>query len=146
MSDSKIPRERILFEGVDLDIQPGGDPVVKELRVPGSCFLGFRQFAAPRWPASPLYRLAFDSPQAAEGVKLPVRLAIRRKQPRASKAEAEPVTEFEILRGSQVDAVGNRLRDNTIVLTLQTLAAEEGSHWQDSGQLDLLDKLLAAGR
>jgi hypothetical protein len=131
---------------VDLDMQPGGDPVVKELRVPGSCFLGFRQFAAARWPATPLYRLAFDKPQDADGVKLPVKLEIRRKQPRANKAEAEPITEFEIVRGSQVDAAGNRLRGDPIVLTLQTLAGEEGSHWQDSGQLDLLDKLLAVGR
>jgi hypothetical protein len=146
MSDGRIPRERVLFEGVDLDAAPGSDPVVKELRVPGSCFLGFRQFAAPRWPATPLYRLAFASADAAGGVTPPVSLAIRRKLPRARKDDPDPVAEFEIVRGSQVDAAGVRLAREPIVLSLQTLAAEEGSHWQDSGQLELLDKVLPAAR
>ena len=125
--------------------EASGTPETEESERPltfsGRSFLGFKQFAAERWPASPLYRLEFASAEAAAGVALPLTFTLRRRLTRDPDGDA---MEFEIDETSVKDARGAPLRPGTLVRSLQTLPGEEGSHWLDAGQLATLDAILAA--
>jgi hypothetical protein len=138
-NDQRIQKDRIVFRDADL---PAGDGAVAEKSLPfsGRSFLGFKQFAAERWPASPLYRLEFASADAARGIPLPLQLLLRRQE------GDDETASFEIDPQAIENARGDPVKAGSVVMRLQTLRAEEGSHWLDSGQLETLDAILDAER
>jgi hypothetical protein len=140
-SDRRIRADRVLFSNLDLDAE--GDPgsvAEQPLSFSGRSFLGFKQFRAERWPASPLYCLEFPTADAARGLTLPLRLTLRRSPP--DNAQDDAAALFEIDDQVQ-DAAGNPVK-NPVKLRLQTLPGEGGSFWLDTGQLDTLDAILDA--
>jgi len=147
-SDRRIRASRVLFR----DLSTGNpaeaaagmaetEEAERPLTFSGRSFLGFKQFGAERWPASPLYRIEFANADAAAGVALPLTFTLRRRLTRDPDGDA---MEFEIDETSVVDARGAPLRPGTLVRSLQTLPGDEGSHWLDAGQLATLDAILAA--
>jgi len=138
-SNGRIRPEEVYFGEVDLDVDDDGGEECA-VTFPGNCFIGFRQFAAQRWPATRLYRLAFGQGVATQGIAMPVTVRLRREQ----SSGADVPLKFKIVEGSVVDREGKALRRGTIVLSLQTTAGDDGSHWLDSGQLETLDSMLAA--
>jgi hypothetical protein len=146
-SDRRIRADRVLFRDLstaiatDPDAQGETEESERPLTFSGRSFLGFKQFAAERWPASPLYRIEFASAEAAAGVALPLTFTLRRKLTRDPDGDA---MEFEIDETSVRDARDNPQRPGTLIRSLQTLPGDEGSHWLDAGQLATLDAILAA--
>ena len=146
-SDRRIRADRVLFRDLSTAIatEPDAQGETEESERPltfsGRSFLGFKQFAAERWPASPLYRIEFASAEAAAGVALPLTFTLRRKLTRDPDGDA---MEFEIDETSVRDARDNPQRPGTLIRSLQTLPGDEGSHWLDAGQLATLDAILAA--
>ncbi|MCK8785923.1 virulence factor SrfB [Roseomonas sp. NAR14] len=142
-NDGRIRADRVLFSGLDLDSEEGGGEMAERtLPFSGRCFLGFKQFRAERWPASPLYRIEFASPEAAQGIALPLQVTLRRSSGRAP--DGGEATDFEIDESRVFDARGNRLAERTVRRRLQTLRSEDGSYWLDTGQLATLDAVLGA--
>ena len=146
-SDRRIRADRVLFRDLstampaDPDAQGETEESERPLTFSGRSFLGFKQFAAERWPASPLYRIEFANAEAAAGVSLPLSFTLRRKLTRDPDGDA---MEFDIDETSVMDARGSPLRPGTLLRSLQTLPGDEGSHWLDAGQLATLDAILAA--
>ncbi len=138
-SNGRIRPEEVYFGKVDLDTDDDGGEE-RAVTFPGNCFIGFRQFAAERWPATRLYRLAFGQGVATQGIAMPVTVRLRREQ----TSGADVPLKFKIVEGSVMDREGKPLRRGTIVLSLQTTPGDEGNHWLDSGQLDTLDAMLGA--
>ncbi len=140
-ADGRIRGSEVCFGQVDLD-QDADEATEATITFPGSCFIGFRQFAAERWPATRLYRLAFGTGVPTQGIAPPITVRLRREQKADVALAGEAQPKFRIVEGSVVDRDGKQLRRGTIVLSLQTLPGDEGSHWLDSGQLETLDKML----
>jgi hypothetical protein len=146
-SDRRILADRVLFRDLstamptDPDAMGETEESEQPLTFSGRSFLGFKQFAAERWPSSQLYRIEFASADSAAGVALPLTFTLRRKLTRDPDGDA---MEFEIDENSVVDARGNPQRKGTLVRSLQTLPGDEGSHWLDAGQLATLDAILGA--
>jgi len=140
-NDQRIRGDRVLFSNLDLDkdADPGA-MAERPLPFSGRSFLGFKQFRAERWPASPLYRLEFSSADAARALRLPLKLTLRRSQP-DEDADSAALFEIDTLI---LDAQNNPLAADTVRLRLQTLRGEDGSYWIDTGQLDTLDTMLSA--
>jgi hypothetical protein len=140
--DRRILTDRILFRDLDLvggaDVETADEVAERPLTLSARSFLGFKQFAAERWPASALYRLELAA-DAAAGVALPVNFTLRRQLIRDENGE---VVEFQIDEQSVSDAVGRHLRPGSVAMNLQTMPTKEGNHWLDSGQLQTLDSLL----
>ncbi|MGX9964295.1 virulence factor SrfB [Roseomonas sp. F4] len=142
-SNGRIRPEEVFFRKVDLDSDVEVDEE-QSVTFPGNCFLGFRQFAAERWPATRLYRLAFGPGVTTQGISMPVTVRLRRDQ-KADPRGGDSGLKFKIVEGSVMDRDGKPLRRGTIVLSLQTTPGDEGSHWLDSGQLETLDAMLGMG-
>lgn len=142
-TNGRIRASEVCFGQVDLD-QEAAEAAEATITFPGNCFIGFRQFAAERWPATRLYRLAFGAGVPTQGIAMPITVRLRREQKADAATGAEAPLKFRIVEGSVVDREGKQLRRGTIVLGLQTLPGDEGSHWLDSGQLETLDAMLAA--
>jgi hypothetical protein len=140
-SNGRIRQEEVCFSNLDLDAE-AADQKEMEITFPGTCFLGFRQFAAERWPATRLYRLGFAPGVPTQGIATPVTVRLRRKRRSGAATGADAPLNFEPVPGSMMDREGRPLRG--ITLTLQTTPGDEGSHWRDSGQLEALDTMLAA--
>ncbi len=136
-NDRRIRTPRILFSGFDSD---EADERTARLTFSGRSFIGFKQFRAERWPASPLYRMELAAEKAG-GVTLPLSLSVRRKFTRRDEGDA---MEIEIEEGSVLDGRDRVVLAGTLTRSLQTLPGEEGSHWLDAGQLVTLDAILAA--
>lgn len=141
-SNGRIKPAEVYFGELDLDAEASGDQEAA-ITFPGNCFLGFRQFAAERWPAARLYRLGFAPGVSTQGIATPVTARLRREN-KPDAAGGEMPLKFRIVEGSVMDREGKQLRRGTIVLTLQTSPGDDGSHWLDSGQLETLDAILTA--
>ena len=108
-------------------------------------FIGFRQLASQRWPATPFYRMVFNNSQAIEAAKgnLPyrVKLIFKRKSKdddnlmRTSDAIGDIVDEGSIGIEEVCRADGEFVQRGHIDLRLQTLKSEseEGNYWLDTG-------------
>ncbi|CAH2603541.1 conserved protein of unknown function [Rhodovastum atsumiense] len=152
MDGERIREERLLFTDIDVDALPAdAEPLLRTLSFSGRSFLGFKQFRAARWPASPLYRIEFASPEAASGMSLPLRLQVQsRVREEGDSGRAGPVApvrrwmEFAIQPRGIVQANGNPVREGSVAQALQTARNDEGSHWLDTGCLETLDAVLSA--
>ncbi|TQF76706.1 hypothetical protein FK498_16385 [Elioraea sp. Yellowstone] len=140
-SDRRIRADRILFSALDLDAAAApGEVAERPLPFSGRTFIGFKQFRAERWPASPIYCIEFTSAEAARGLMLPLKLTLKRTPPDEAQSDAAALFDVD----DQVyDANGNPLI-KPVRLRLQTLPGEGGSFWLDTGQLDTLDAILDA--
>jgi hypothetical protein len=126
-----IKEQDCFFSGVDLD-----DPEYElpEVAIPmhGIMHLGYRQLAAERWAASPLYVLDFADEKGQRAVyKEGGVLTVRLERVRGSDAERFRVAAVEVEGGRSVGR-------NAVSLKLNTLAStglEQDSYWLDSGSI-----------
>ncbi|WP_439577819.1 virulence factor SrfB, partial [Elioraea sp.] len=126
---------------VDLDAASApGEAAERPLPFSGRTFIGFKQFRAERWPASPLYCIEFSSAEAARGLMLPLKLMLKRTPPDAAQSDAAALFDVD---DRVYDANDNPLI-KPVRLRLQTLPGEGGLYWLDTGQLDTLDAILDA--
>ncbi len=132
-----IKEQDVYFQGINLDDPEYEYPdTVIEMR--GPMTLGFRQLAAPRWSASPLYRLEFTEKdgnnraldalnKGAESSVLLVRLE-RRKHHGYDHLKIKEVSTRE---GGSVSANQLRIR----LMTLNSIGLNENSYWLDTGSV-----------
>ena len=105
----------------------------KQLRFDGPMLLGFKQFEAMEWVASPMYLLDFASSEKAQMIKdkLPLSVNIER---------SERNREALKIRGTIYDRDGHAVSPEYLILRLQTLADEQG-YWLDSGIFSINDNV-----
>jgi hypothetical protein len=140
-SDGRVRGEKILFAGLDLDSAAAADqPAERPLALSGPCFLGFKQFKAERWPATPLYRLALRNPQSVRNYAMPLQVMLQRPAPAGEQSDSAP-EQFAIDQVLAAD--GSAIQASDVMMRLQTLKDEDG-YWLDTGRLDTLDSILAA--
>jgi hypothetical protein len=87
-------------------------------------FLGFRQLAVERWPATPLYRMTFAHPRDARSKALPLKVTLERS------TDENADLDFKV--SAVADADGNPQPTGVVLLKLQTLKDEYG-YWLDTG-------------
>jgi hypothetical protein len=126
-----IKEQDCFFSDVDLD---NPEYELPEVAIPmhGVMHLGFRQLAAERWAASPLYVLDFADEKGQRAVyKEGGVLKVRLERVRGSDAERFRVAAVEVEGGRSVGR-------NAVSLKLNTLAStglEQDSYWLDSGSI-----------
>lgn len=119
----RLKSEDVLFANLELEDRKTRLPEANfDFYAP--VFLGFRQLNVERWPASPLYRIAFAHPQDARTKALPLQVTLERS------TEDEVDLDFKIV--AITDADGNQQPNGVVLLKLQTLKDEYG-YWMDSG-------------
>lgn len=119
----RLKTEDVLFANLELEDRKTRLPEATfDFYAP--VFLGFRQLNVERWPASPLYRIAFAHPQDARTKALPLKVTLERS------TEADVDLDFKIV--AVTDADGNQQPTGVVLLKLQTLKDEYG-YWMDSG-------------
>lgn len=131
-----------IFSRIDLD-----DPREAELEATfdfhGLVYLGFRQLAVTRWPATPLFRLEYDNAQAAEDGRgrtpYKVKLLFKRSEQAddmARRGGHATYREEGVFKIEEVEARdGTRVRARDLALRLQTIKDREG-YWLDTGNLN----------
>lgn len=119
----RLKKDNVLFANLELED--------RKVRLPEAAFdfyapvfLGFRQLAVERWPATPLYRITFAHPQDARAKALPLKVTLER----ATEDDAD--LDFKI--ADVADANGNQQPSGVVLLKLQTLKDEYG-YWLDTG-------------
>ena len=87
----------------------------KQLRFDGPMLLGFKQFEATEWVASPMYLLDFASSEKAQMIKdkLPLSVNIERSERNRESLK---------IRGTIYDRDGHTVSPEYLILRLQTLA------------------------
>ena len=105
----------------------------KQLRFDGPMLLGFKQFEATEWVASPMYLLDFASSEKAQMIKdkLPLSVNIERSERNRESLK---------IRGTIYDRDGHAVSPEYLILRLQTLADEQG-YWLDSGIFSINDNV-----
>ncbi len=141
--NGQLLKDKVLFSDIDLDARSRRTvPAIKSLNFYTKAFLGYRQLEIERWPATRLYSLDFEHPDATRKMALPLRLKIARAdvddedQNIEEKKEEFDISEIEQKDGSQAMRTDVRIR-------LQTLQDEEG-YWLDTGRLDTLNAAFSA--
>lgn len=125
----EIRDDKVFFANLDLDDPRAGLPShTFEFYAP--IFIGFRQLPLARWPAKPLYRLAFGDARAMALAK--ARLPYRVTLERASEEDEEDFRVTEI-----TDHEGGPVLPRELDLRLQTLKTEEG-YWLDTGMFSIV--------
>lgn len=119
----RLKSEDVLFANLELEDRKTRLPEATfDFYAP--VFLGFRQLNVERWPAAPLYHMAFAHPQDARTKALPLKVTLERS------TAAEVDLDFKIVAIN--DAEGNQQPQGVVLLRLQTLKDEYG-YWMDSG-------------
>ncbi len=128
----QVLNERLLFADIDLeaDKAAAGQQEAK-MKFWSPTFLGFRQLATERWPATPVYFLDFANPQTAARMALPLEITLERPD-LDDDAPEEVKEDFKITEIE--DADGGTLRPSDVTIRLQTLKVEAG-YWLDTGVL-----------
>jgi len=152
-NNGQITDENVLLQDLDLDTPPTED-IEFELDFQNLTQIGFRQLSIERWTATPLYMMGFRDPEDARRLKLPLRVKVRRGQPKkeqphapawqdeAEDPEHEMRETFEIESVTDADgedvtfAVRAGKREKTVWLRLQTMDDQDG-YWRDTGRLSL---------
>jgi hypothetical protein len=119
----RLKQENVLFANLELED--------RKIRLPEATFdfyapvfLGFRQLAVERWPATPLYRVTFAHPQDARARALPLAVTLERS------TDENADLDFKV--AGVADADGNQQPGGVVQLKLQTLKDEYG-YWLDTG-------------
>ena len=126
-----IKSDEVVFADVDLD-DPDYQLPDTPIEMRGIMHIGYRQLAAQRWTAAPLYLLDFadDSARRAvydQGAVLEVRL----ERTRGRRAARFRVAGVEVEGGRSVSR-------NSVALKLNTLSSigfDQDSYWLDSGSV-----------
>ena len=127
----RLKKDNVLFANLELED--------RKVRLPEATFdfyapvfLGFRQLAVERWPATPLYRITFAHPQDARAKALPLKITLERL------TEDDADLDFKI--ADVADANGNQQPGGVVLLKLQTLKDEYG-YWLDTGIFSISSRM-----
>ncbi len=148
--DGYIKKEDVFFDRpLDLD---GKEPVEETHVIDyyAPMYIGFRQLASERWPATPFYRLVFADNKAIERAKncLPYKVELKflRKGEdanntlKSSSGIGDINDEGSVTHVQIIDAKGRSVPSSHLELRLQTLRSEgeEGHFWMDTGIFKVL--------
>lgn len=126
-----IKSDDVYYAGVDLD-DPDYELPDAMFQMRGVMHIGYRQLAAERWGASPLYVLDFADETARERIyREGGVLKVRLERVRGSESERFRVTEVDVEGGRAASRNAVRLRLNT----LSAIGLDEDSYWLDSGSI-----------
>jgi hypothetical protein len=142
-NDGQIANANVLLSELDLDAPPTEDSGFT-MDFQSLTQIGFRQLPIERWTATPLYIMEFANPDNARTFDLPLRVTVRRAQPKIRPRTAmrgddeDPDQEiretFTIEEVTDADGAGQH---STVVrLRLQTMDGQEG-YWRDTGRLSV---------
>jgi hypothetical protein len=142
-NDGQIADANVLLSDLDLDAPPNEDSGFT-MDFQSLTQLGFRQLPIERWTATPLYVMEFANPDNARSFDLPLRVTVRRSQPKrqlrtAQRSEDDdPDQEIrETFVIEEVKDVDGAPQQNSVVkLRLQTMDGQEG-YWRDTGRLSV---------
>jgi hypothetical protein len=142
-NDGQITNDNVLLSDLDLDSPPAEDSGFM-LDFQSITQIGFRQLPIERWTATPRYVMEFANPDNAKSFDLPLRVKVRRAQPkglpRPSRGQEEEDPDQEIRETFVIeeisDAEGASQQNSVVRLRLQTLDDQEG-YWRDTGRLSL---------
>ncbi len=130
----QIKDDRILFSDIDLEQKGRNAGEEAKLNFYAPTFIGFRQLAIDRWPATPLYFLDFANPQSAARMRLPLTLTLQRADEEEEDAQGHRMEDFSVT--DIEDADGSTMRPSDVDIRLQTLKDEAG-YWLDTGVLSV---------
>lgn len=135
-ASNTLREENIWYRDIDLD--NAGEQLDTRLYFPlrGSVTLGFRQLENERWPATPLYSLAINSPELAKTIAGDGVLNVSLKVTGGSKNNG-PVS-FMLADARLQD--GTKVPTEHLTFKLNTLAGRRSSrnhYWIDSGSVYL---------
>lgn len=126
-----IKRDDLFFSEVDLD-DPDYQLPDTPIEMNGIMHIGFRQLAAQRWPAAPLYLLDFADERARKAVYNDgATLKVRLERMRGAKSERFRVAGIEVEGGRAVSRTSVELKLNT----LSSIGFDQDSYWLDSGSV-----------
>jgi hypothetical protein len=131
-NNNVLKADNVIFTDIDLD-NPDYELPDRTFELTTTTRLGFRQLAAERWSAAPLYVLSIEDPKVrakvASGLVLQVRLGIKRSR------FDETTESFEFLSAESdegsVSRKALRLRLNTLVDS----GLGTSHYWLDSGSV-----------
>jgi hypothetical protein len=119
----RLKQDNVLFANLELEDRKTRLPEATfDFYAP--VFLGFRQLAVERWPATPLYRITFAHPQDARARALPLKVTLERS--------TDENVDLDFKVSDVADANGNQQPAGVVLLKLQTLKDEYG-YWLDTG-------------
>ncbi|MCC8998711.1 MAG: virulence factor SrfB, partial [Candidatus Contendobacter sp.] len=119
----RLKKDNVLFANLELEDRKARLPEATfDFYAP--VFLGFRQLGVERWPATPLYRVAFAHPQDARAKALPLKVTLERA--------TDETMDLDFKIADVADASGNQQPSGVVLLKLQTLKDEYG-YWLDTG-------------
>ncbi|TVS00315.1 MAG: virulence factor SrfB [Rhodospirillales bacterium] len=132
--NGQIHDDRILLRDVDLDKSEGGEEVKVKLYTP--IHIGFRQLPLERWTTTPLYRLEFANPEAANR-PAPLTVTLRRAEFETDIETAEENLKAQALReafevAEIEDAAQVPCLRTDVRLSLQTIGFDN-DYWLDTG-------------
>ena len=142
-NDGQISDANVLLTDLDLDKPPTED-IGFTLDFQSMTQIGFRQLPIERWTATLLYVMEFANPDNARSYELPLRVKVRREQPKGlprsqrGSDEEDPVQEMrETFNIEEVtDFTGAGHPNYVVRLRLQTLDDQDG-YWRDTGRLSI---------
>ena len=137
--NGQILDDRIILRDVDLDRTEGGEEVKVKLYTP--IHIGFRQLPLERWTTTPLYRLDFANPEAANR-PAPLTVTLRRAEFDAEVETAEQNLKAQAMREAFAiveveDAEQTPCKPTDVRLMLQTIGFEN-DYWLDTGVFRML--------
>ncbi len=132
--NGQILDDRVLLGDVDLDRSEGGEEIQVKLYTP--IHIGFRQLPLERWTTTPLYRLEFANPEAANR-PAPLTVTLRRAEFDTDIETAEENLKAQALREAfEVveieDAAQVPCLKSDVRLRLQTIGFDN-DYWLDTG-------------
>jgi hypothetical protein len=142
-NDGQITNANLLIQDLDLDRPPTEDTGFT-IDFQNLTQIGFRQLPIERWTATPLYVMDFANPGDVRKFDLPLRVKVKRAQPRGpgrgapGSEDEDPNQEIRetFVIDEIIDASGGFKRNTDIVLRLQTMDSQEG-YWRDTGRLSI---------
>jgi hypothetical protein len=141
-NDGQISNANVLLADLDLDAPPTEDSGFT-LDFQNLTQIGFRQLPIERWTATPLYMMEFANPDNAKSFDLPLRVKVRRAQPKGQvqvslgrEQEEDPEQEMRetFVIDEVTDAEGAGHPNSVVRLRLQTMGDQDG-YWRDTGRL-----------
>ncbi|AIR62439.1 virulence factor SrfB [Cedecea neteri] len=127
--NDRLLEDNVWYRDIDLDSPQANLDTRVHFPLRGNACLGFRQLDNARWPATPLYTLAINSPQLAKSIAGDGVLNVRLKQTR--EAESFSLAEAWLSDGSKVPL-------EQLSFKLNTLAGSYSGathYWIDSGSV-----------
>ena len=143
-NDGQIGDANVLLTELDLDAPPTEDSGFT-MDFQSLTRIGFRQLPIERWTATPLYVMEFANPDNARTYDLPLRVTVRRAQPKIRQrpgksrdGDEDPDQEIRetFLIEEVVNSEGAGHPNAVVRLRLQTMDGQDG-YWRDTGRLSI---------